>query len=284
MNSFATIINGRKLAEDIKHDLRQQIVNLGLTPALAVILVGNDPASHLYVKLKTKACRQIGIEVSTYLLDTSVPQEEVHNCITWLNQDPSIDAILLQLPLPKHLDTNELITAIAPEKDADGFHPTNLTKLQKNQTDVRPAPAQAVLKLIDDAETSLQNKQAVVIANNDIFSQPIKLLLERNGATVDYIKPSDTVAVQQKTPKADIVIVAVGKPKYISADLIKKNAIVIDVGTNKIGDVVVGDVDYDRVAEVAGAITPVPGGVGPMTIACLLENVVVLHQERKKTA
>ncbi len=279
---MSNILDGKKIANDIKHDLREQVVLQSLTPALAIILVGNDAASELYIKLKIKACRQIGIEVHEYRLPAHATQTELLQTISFLNQDTAIDAILLQLPLPTQLDANEAIQAIHPDKDADGFHPANIAKLSNNATDLRPAPAEAVIRLIQATETDLQGLQAVVIANTDIFFQPISILLGQHGVTVDYIHPTDADAIAAQAPNADIVIVAIGKPHFITTKHVKADAVVIDVGTNRVDNTVVGDVDFETVKHTARAITPVPGGVGPVTIACLLENVIVLHQNHQK--
>jgi len=278
--SNAEILDGRSLADEIKLNLRRQIVTNNLTPNLAVVLVGDDVASHLYVQLKTRACEKMGIQVSTYLLNKNCKVAEIKKTINWLNQDKTIDAILVQLPLPDQIDENEMINMIDPAKDADGFHPVNLAKMYKNKSIVLPAPAHAVVKLITASRNFRANLTAVVIANNDIFFQPIHHLLKQYNIQTNYYAPADIDLVADELRAVDILIVAVGKPNLITSRHIKDGAIVIDVGTNKINQTIVGDIDFADVINIAGSITPVPGGVGPMTIACLLENVVNLHKNK----
>lgn len=275
----AQILNGKELAEEIKHKLRQQVIKENLHPSLAVVLVGNDPASHLYVKLKEKACQQIGIAFHKYLLPGDVSEEEILKTLDWLNNDQEINAILVQLPLPKHLDEDKIIAYVNPEKDADGFHPDNLNDKKSITT---PAPANAVFKLIKSSETFRSDCQALVVANNKIFFQPIAELLSQYNINTEYAKPNDE-NIYKKTKKADILIVAVGKPYLIKKEDIKIDAIVIDVGTNRINGKTVGDVHLEDIIKKASAVSPVPGGVGPMTIACLLENVIALTKKAGKS-
>ncbi|MGB0756937.1 MAG: bifunctional 5,10-methylenetetrahydrofolate dehydrogenase/5,10-methenyltetrahydrofolate cyclohydrolase [Patescibacteria group bacterium] len=272
------ILNGRTLASEIQQDLRQYIVEHDATPSLAVVLVGDDPASHLYVSLKQKAAHKVGIDVSIYKLPNTSSQEEIIKTIDWLNQDDQIDGILVQLPLPDGIDENEVIDKIDPGKDADGFHPKNLEKLYDNSTDLRPAPAEAVVRLIVSSELFRANSTAVVIANHDIFYKPIKHALDEYHCDTHFVGPDEKENLYELLTKADIVVVAVGRANFITGSYLKEDAIVIDVGTNKKNGKTVGDVDVDSVQNIAGALSPVPGGVGPMTIACLLQNVVTLHR------
>lgn len=273
--SCAQILDGRIMAEKLRLKLRNEIVTGQLSPSLAVILVGDDPASQLYVKLKEKACHEVGVKFHKYLLPAGVSKEEIFKCIDWLNKDKEIDAILVQLPLPRQLDENEVIKKINPKKDADGFHPDNI-----DNNDIIPAPANAIGKLILASDNFRSNCQALVIANHQVIFKPLARILAKYHITTEYLSPRATDKIKQQAPAADILITAVGKPEFISDNLVKKNAIVIDVGTTKVDGKVKGDVDFDKVKAIAGAITPVPGGVGPMTIACLLENVVALHKNR----
>lgn len=276
----ATIINGRKIAKRMRLNLQREIKNQKLTPSLAVVLVGDDPASHLYVRLKGKASKEIGISFHKYLLKKNSDPRELEKTIDWLNQDKEVDAILVQLPLPEHFNENAIIKRISPAKDADGFHPDNLRALADSHPPVKPAPAHAVVRLIESTNQDLSEKNALVIANHHIFHQPIKELLSHFGIHTDYRSPKhEDVAIRAR--KADILIVAAGIPKFIKARHIKPGAIVIDVGINRLKSKIVGDVDFSYVKKKAGFITPVPGGVGPMTIACLLENVVNLHKKNK---
>jgi len=273
--STTQILDGKTLADEINLKLRWQVVNQKLHPSLAIVLVGDDPASHLYVKLKEKACNKVGIKLHKYLLDKDTSEKEVLESIDWLNNDKDIDAILIQLPLPDHLDENKIIRKIKPSKDADGFHPSNL---KNNQSVTIPAPANAIYKLIRASETFQAESKAVVIANHDIIAKPLENLLKEFYIKTEYIDPKNEKEIIKKAPQADILVVAVGKPNFIKAENIKGDAIIIDVGTNQVKGKTVGDVDIKGVYEIASAITPVPGGVGPVTIACLLENVVALHK------
>ncbi len=279
-NNKIELLDGRILADTINHKLRRIIVEENLQPTLAVVLVGDDPASHLYVNLKKKACEKIGIEVSTYFLDKQCTQAEVEETIQWLNNDETCDAILVQLPLPKHINTDKIINLIQPDKDADGFHPDNLKKMYSNQATVFPAPAHAVVRLIKSSDYFRSGLTTAVISNNDIFFQPIKHLLQPYNIITTYYSPDDIELINKESKSADIIVVAVGQPNFINQNHIQKDAIVIDVGTNRQDNKTIGDVDFDNVKNIAGSITPVPGGVGPMTIACLLENVVNLHKQK----
>jgi len=275
------IIDGKALAEKIQADLTLEIKEKNLNPNLAVILIGDDPASHLYVSLKKKACQKIGITFHEYLLDNDTSQEKVLATINFLNQDPKIDAILIQLPLPPHLDTEKIISALDPDKDVDGFHPKNIEKLLKQESDFIPGLPLGIIKLIESTEENLAGKKAVIIAKNEVLYRPLAKLLNDQQVTTAIISPQDT-NIKNQTAQADILIVACGKAFFITADMIKEDAIVIDVGTNKIDNGhVVGDVDYSEVFDKVSHITPVPGGVGPMTVAMLLYNTVKLAERNK---
>lgn len=273
------IIDGKAIAEEIKHEVRREIVKKKLTPGLAVILVGDDPASHLYVKLKKKSCEQVGIEFHRYFCSSSTSEKEVIEAIDFLNKDPKINAILVQLPLPKGLDENKIIQSIDPAKDVDGFHPENLKKLLKGRPDVIPGLAQGIIKLIESTKEELENKKTVIISNSRIFSKPLEKLLEDKKIKVEsYLSKEKNLSA--KISQADILIVAVGKKNFIKAKMVKEGCIVIDVGTNRVKDKVFGDVDFKNVFKKAAWITPVPGGVGPMTIAMLLKNTLELAKKQ----
>jgi len=278
---MAQIIDGKAIAEKIKADLAQEIFTNFLRPSLAVLLIGNDPASKLYVSLKKKACQQVGINFHEYLLPENITAEKVLECINFLNNDETVDAILVQLPLPSHLDTNTIIQAIDPKKDVDGFHPENIKKILAGKNTFVPGLALGILKLIEASNVDLNNKSAVIVAKSDVFFQPLTKILADKNIKAKLIAPKDpNLAAISK--RADILIVAVGHAFLIKEDMVKKDAIVIDVGTNKVGDAVVGDVDYSGVFEKVGHITPVPGGVGPMTVAMLLYNTVEFHKKYRK--
>jgi methylenetetrahydrofolate dehydrogenase (NADP+) / methenyltetrahydrofolate cyclohydrolase len=272
------LIDGKALAESIQQELKEEIITKNLKPNLAVVLVGDDSASQIYVNLKKKACHQAGIEFHEYLLDADCTEEHVLGVIDFLNKDNHIDAILIQLPLPKKFDTDKVIKAMSPAKDVDGFHPQNIEKFLTNQSGFVPGLSLGIFKLIVSTEENLQNKQAVIIAKSDIFYRPLAKLLNDQGATTTIAHPDDK-DIKTKTSQADILVAAAGQPFFVTADMVKDNAIVIDVGTNKIdNNYVVGDVDYSAVFQKASHITPVPGGVGPMTVAMLLYNTVRLAE------
>lgn len=276
------LIDGRVLAQKIRAELKEKITALGLTPGLGVILVGDDPASHLYARLKEKACAEAGIYFEKYLFPADAAEETIIQKIQQLNAAPKIHGILVQLPLPSHLDPNRVITAIDPAKDADGFHPENIRLLLADHQRVEPVLAKAVWALI--AETQKQFAQlarlnTLIIGNSDIFTQTLESYLNQKGLMASSVHPQqcDYAAIQQ----FDAVIVAVGKPNFLRGENFKDNAIVIDVGITKLPDNrVTGDVDFESTKQKNGWITPVPGGVGPMTVAMLLDNVFILAARR----
>ncbi|MDP1709541.1 MAG: bifunctional 5,10-methylenetetrahydrofolate dehydrogenase/5,10-methenyltetrahydrofolate cyclohydrolase [Candidatus Komeilibacteria bacterium] len=264
----AKIIDGRALAENIKQETAAQIAKLDINPGLAVILVGNDAASELYVALKAKAAKQVGIIFSLYRFEAEASAKEILDTINWLNKDPEIDAILVQLPLPDHLNTEQIISAIDPAKDVDGFH--------LGQSYIIPGLVSGIVQLLTSTGANLEGKLAAIIARSREFTGTMEYILGEFGVSANILNPDD-VDVLQQLPEADIIIVAAGKPQWIKSNNIKPGAIIIDVGTNRLNDnTVVGDVDFKDCAPVASWITPVPGGVGPMTVAMLLKNTVAL--------
>lgn len=276
---MAKIIDGKILAQKIQQSLSEEIHKNNLHPELAVVLVGNDPASRLYVNLKKKACQSVGIEFHEYLLEEETSEKQILEVINFLNKDEKVDAILIQLPLPKHLETNKIISAIDPRKDVDGFHPANIKKLLAGQSDFVPGLPLGIIKLLEATEENLNDKSAVIVAKNDVFFQPLTRVLANKKIKAKLVDPKNP-DLEKICSQADILIVAVGQAFFIKEAAIKKDAIVIDVGTNKISDGhVVGDVDYSAVFDKASHITPVPGGVGPMTVAMLLHNTVQLHKK-----
>ncbi len=271
------VIDGAALAEEIRLGVRKEIVSKKLHPQLAVILVGEDAPSHLYVKLKEKASHEVGIVVHKYLVDGHTGTKALLEVIDFLNKDKETDAILVQLPLPPHLNEDEIIAAIDPAKDADGFHPANVKKLLSGKPYTVPGLAAGILKLIEDTKENLAGKSALILANSEVFATPLSKVLEGVGIKAKFLKP-DAAGLAEHTRKADILVVAIGRANFIKGDMIKPGAIIIDVGTNKVHGATVGDVDAESVNEIAGFITPVPGGVGPMTVAMLLKTVVELNQ------
>ncbi|MBT6691562.1 bifunctional 5,10-methylenetetrahydrofolate dehydrogenase/5,10-methenyltetrahydrofolate cyclohydrolase [Candidatus Parcubacteria bacterium] len=275
------IIDGKALSLDIQIEIRQEILKNKLKPSLAVILVGEDPASKLYVELKRKACEKVGIDFHEYLLDEDTSQEHILEMITFLNTDKHTDAILIQLPLPKQLDTNKIIQAMNPDKDVDGFHPDNVKNFLEKQSNFIPGLALGIFKLIESTDEDIDGMTAVIVAKSDILYQPLAKLLNDQGVSTTIVRTNDK-KIKNKCLQADILVTACGKAFFITADMVKDDAIVIDVGTNKIdNNYVVGDVDYSAVFSKVKHITPVPGGVGPMTVAMLLHNTVQLAKKNK---
>lgn len=273
------IIDGRILANKILRDVRRKIVKNQLKPALAVILVGDNPASKIYVKLKKKAALLYGIEFYLYHLPTNAPEEQIFDCLAFLNQDQDIHAIIVQLPLPKHLNPDKIIKSINPEKDADGFHPKNLKLLAEKKPRIVPALHQGIIKLLAETGEDISKKNIIVISNNPIFTTPLSRLLKAKNCV--WAAPNDA-GLTKKTLEADIVIIAIGQPKFLKAKMIKKDATLIDVGYNRVKWKPVGDIDFESCSKRARWISPVPGGVGPMTVAMLLANTVRLCQQQTR--
>jgi methylenetetrahydrofolate dehydrogenase (NADP+)/methenyltetrahydrofolate cyclohydrolase len=273
----ARILDGKALAAQIRTGLKAKVAALvrhGVTPGLAVILAGDDPASKVYVRNKTSACEEVGVRSQQIDYPASVTQEELIARIRKLNADPAVHGILVQLPLPKGIDSARVLAAVAPEKDVDGFHESNLGALLAGKPRVVPCTPAGVMRLLEHAGVALAGKHAVVIGRSNIVGKPVALLLLQKDATVT-ICHSKSRNLEMETGKADILIAAVGRAKLVTAAMVKPGAVVIDVGVNRLADgKLAGDVDYAAVREVAGMITPVPGGVGPMTVAMLIHNAV----------
>jgi len=272
----AAILDGKVLSAQIRETVTQRVAALkekGIIPGLAVILVGDDPASEIYVKNKGKACEETGILSRTIRMDASISQESLEKEIDLLNQDPAIHGILVQLPLPKHLNEQAALARILPEKDVDGFHLMNAGSLMTGAKGVLPCTPSGAMYMIHSTGLDLSGREAVVIGRSNIVGKPMAMLLLRENCTVT-ICHSRTKNLAEHTRRADILIAAVGKARFVTADMIKPGAVVIDVGINREDGKVCGDVDFENVKEKAGWITPVPGGVGKMTIAMLLANTV----------
>jgi methylenetetrahydrofolate dehydrogenase (NADP+)/methenyltetrahydrofolate cyclohydrolase len=271
-----TILDGRKLSAKIKNELKDEVKVLkekGINPTLAVILVGEDEASKTYVGMKKRACEEVGIKSLVYKLDESVSEEELLGLIDKINNDPSIHALLIQLPLPKHIDTSKVLQAVNPKKDVDGFHPCNMGKLVEGLDTFAPCTPLGVMELFREYGIDLYGKDVCVVGASNIVGKPMWALLVNEMATVDICHIA-TRDLASHTKRADIVIVGVGKPNLITADMVKDGVIVVDIGINKVNGKIVGDVDFENVSKKASYITPVPGGVGPMTIAMLLKNTI----------
>ena len=274
---MAIIIDGKKLAQEIREDLKikcEKIKEKGIQPKLAVVMVGDNKASQVYVRNKSKVCTEVGIEFEEFLLDANIEQKVLMGLLDKLNKDNNIHGILLQSPIPEHLDINEAFRAIAPEKDVDGFNPVNVGKLCLNQDTFVSCTPYGIMKMFEAYEIDLTGKNVTIIGRSNIVGKPlIQCCLNKNATvTVCHSKTKD---LKQHTQNADIIIAAIGKSKFITADMIKEGAVVIDVGINRGEDgKITGDVDFENVYEKASYITPVPGGVGPMTIAMLMNNVI----------
>ena len=271
------LIDGKAISTALKEELKVKVDALkeqGIEPCLAVILVGEDPASTVYVNNKKKACEFIGIKSLSYELPESTTQDELLALIDKLNADDGVNGILVQLPLPKHIDEDAVIQAISPKKDVDGFHPQSVGALcigQKGFVSCTPA---GIIELLKRSNVEIEGKECVIIGRSNIVGKPMSLLMLRENATVTVCH-SRTKNLKEVTRRADILIVAIGKPKMITAEYVKEGAVVIDVGIHRLeGKKLCGDVDFDTVAEHTSMITPVPGGVGPMTIAMLMKNCV----------
>jgi len=272
----ATIISGKEVAARIRKELAGKVEHLrarGVVPGLGVILVGDDPASHSYVRSKEKACRELGLHSVVRRMPADASQAAVLAEVEGFNRDDAIHGILVQLPLPDHIDEREVIRAIHPHKDVDGFHPVNVGNLHIGERCFVPCTPAGVIELLDHAGVELKGLHAVVVGRSNIVGKPVSMLLLARHATVT-ICHSRTRDLPSVTRTADVLVAAVGKPEMVRGDWVKPGAVVIDVGVNRVGDRLVGDVDFAAVSEVAAAITPVPGGVGPMTITMLIKNAI----------
>ncbi|MFQ5892726.1 MAG: bifunctional methylenetetrahydrofolate dehydrogenase/methenyltetrahydrofolate cyclohydrolase FolD [Nitrospinota bacterium] len=273
----ATIIDGKAIAQAIREELKTAIASLqasrGVQPGLATVLVGDDPASHIYVRTKRKACAEVGIASFPFELPASVSQDELLALIDDLNKNPEVHGILVQLPLPEGIEEGLVLAAVDPAKDVDGFHPTNVGRLVAGPVDLPPCTPAGILALLDRTGIPIEGAEAVVIGRSIIVGKPLALLLLHRHATVTicHTRTRDLAATARR---ADILVAAAGRAGVVTGEMVKPGACVIDVGQNRVGEKLVGDVDFEAARAVAGAITPVPGGVGPMTVAMLLTNTL----------
>lgn len=271
---MAVLIDGKEIARQVKDECRERVQNEGLDVTLAVIQVGEDPASTVYVGNKKKACEYIGIRSISYELPEETTEEELLAIVNNLNADDTVHGILVQLPLPEHIDEDKVIQTISPQKDVDGFHPQSVGALSIGQPGFVSCTPAGIIQLLKRSEIDLEGKECVIVGRSNIVGKPMALLMLRENATVTVCH-SRTKNLQEVTKRADILIVAIGKPKFITADYVKKGAVVIDVGIHRNeNNKLCGDVDFENVEPLVSAITPVPGGVGPMTIAMLMNNCV----------
>ncbi len=273
----AKILNGTELSKAVKQELGKEVremVQGGVHPGLAVIIVGNDPASRVYVNNKKKACGEIGIASFEYALDENIEEKELIDLINVLNKDAQVNGILVQLPLPPHINEENVLYAIDPGKDADCFHPSNVGRLMIGNPRFMPCTPAGIIELIDLTGIDIEGKECVVVGRSNIVGKPMSMLLLAKNGTVTVCH-SKTRELSEICRRADVLVAAVGKPEFIKGSFIKPGAVVIDVGMNRLENKkLVGDVEYASACEAASAITPVPGGVGPMTIAMLMRNTV----------
>ncbi len=290
------LIDGKAISNIIKDEIKKEVEKLDdnkkRLPHLAAVIVGNDPASKTYVASKEKACKKVGFTSSVYSMKESTTEEELLETINFLNKDDDIDGFIVQLPLPKHIDENKIINAILPEKDVDGFHPQNIGKMVLNQPTLLPATPHGIMKLFELSDIETEGKHCVVLGRSNIVGTPMSILMSRKSkpgnATVTLCH-SRTKNLKSIVKQADIIIAAIGIPNFVTEDMVKDGAVIIDVGihrvddeTSKKGYKLIGDVDFENVKNKCSAITPVPGGVGPMTIAMLLYNTLQAYNNNQK--
>lgn len=283
---MAFLINGKEISKEIRKELTEEIEELkrakGVTPGLAVVLIGENPASQSYVRSKRNACKRLGILAKDFNFDESLKEEELLDLIRELNHDPEIHGILVQLPLPAHIDKQKILLAISPAKDVDGFHPESIGKLVAGMETFFPCTPYGIVKLLEYSNITTEGKHVCVVGRSNIVGKPIANLLlrkEKSGNATVTVCHSRTPDIKHFTLQADILIAAIGLPEFITADMVKPGAVIVDVGINRVDDPamekgyrIVGDVDFAACEKIASAITPVPGGVGPMTITMLMEN------------
>jgi methylenetetrahydrofolate dehydrogenase (NADP+)/methenyltetrahydrofolate cyclohydrolase len=273
------IIDGKEIAKNLRSKIAEEVSTFERPPGLAVILVGEDPASAVYVRNKEHACKKAGFFSDKIIKSENITEEQLLEEVERLNNNPQIDGILVQLPLPKHIDANKVIEHISPLKDVDGFHSENIGKLMQNKSHLRPCTPKGVMTMLESIDCQIEGMNCVVIGASNIVGRPMAMELLNARGTVTICN-SKTKDLPGKVREADIVVVGVGIPKMVKGDWVKEGAVVIDVGINRLEDgSLVGDVDYDAIKDTAGAITPVPGGVGPMTIATLLENTLIAYKQ-----
>ena len=284
---MAQLIDGRALSKQIQDKIKKEVGVLSFQPGLAVLLVGSDPASQVYVNSKEKACKKVGFYSEKIVLEKDITQDKLLAEIKKLNNNPKIHAILVQLPLPKHLDEKIIIDNIDPQKDVDVFHPYNVgelclkKRLPKLDDLLAPCTPKGIMRMLEEYQIDVEGKKAVVIGRSNLVGKPIALMLLAKNATVE-ICHSRTENLAETSAQADIIIAAIGQANFLKKNMVKKGATVIDVGINRTDGGLTGDVDFTEVEKIAGHITPVPGGVGPMTIASLLENTLLLAKKHHK--
>ena len=276
----AQLIDGKAIAQQVESEVRDALAKLPYKPSLVAIRVGNDPASELYVRNKARKAHELGLRGTELIFDVSMSETQLLAQVEKLNRDDDIDGILVQLPLPPQIDSKKVIKAVDPRKDVDGFHPMNVGLLHLGQRSLVPCTPAGVMRLIASTGVAIEGARAVVIGRSDIVGKPVAALLLQQNATVT-ICHSKTRKLAEVAREADILVAAIGKPRFVTADMVKRDAVVIDVGINRVDGKLMGDVDFQNVRDVASWITPVPGGVGPMTIAMLMSNTVTAARARR---
>lgn len=276
------IIDGDEIASRVRDETADDISRMDRTPKLVAVLMSDDPASETYVRMKREAAEEVGIESETVRIDPDAPEEELVSTVAELNDDSGVDGILVQLPLPDHVDEERAIEAVAPEKDVDGFHPYNKGLLLEGRPRFVPATPKGVVRMLREHGVDLEGKHVVVVGRSEIVGKPLAaLLMSRDVNATVTVCHSRTENVEEHTRAADVLVAAVGVPEFVTADMVGEGVVVVDVGINRVDGELVGDVAYEEVSEKAEAITPVPGGVGPMTVASLLENTVEAARSRE---
>lgn len=277
----ARIIDGKSIAEKVQAEVAAEVAELrqqsGVIPHLVAILVGDDPASASYVRGKKRACEQAGLKSTVHTLTATTTEQELLSLVEQCNTDPSIHGILVQLPLPKQIQSQHVLDAVSPLKDVDAFHPENVGRIVQGRPRFLPCTPHGILRLLSESNTNVTGAEVVVLGRSEIVGKPMALMLMQKGAGADAtvtVCHSRTRNLPEVTRRADILIAAIGSPKFVTADMVKRGAVVIDVGINRVDEKLVGDVDFEAVRQVASAITPVPGGVGKMTVAMLLANTL----------
>lgn len=281
---MAEILDGKELAKKIRKNLKKEVIELkekGINPKLAVIMVGDNSASQVYVRNKSKACEKTGIEFEEFLFDEKTSEKELLNTIEKLNNDENIHGILLQSPVPKHIDINKAFRTISPEKDVDGFNPVNVGNLSIGEDCFISCTPYGIVKILEEYNIETEGKEAVILGRSNIVGKPMIQCLLNKNCTVTVCH-SRTKEIEKIIKRADILIAAIGKPKFVKKEMVKEGAVVVDVGINRLENgTIVGDVDFEEIEKIASYITPVPGGVGPMTIAMLLTNLVKAAKNKK---
>ena len=281
----AHIINGKQIAKEIRAEVKKEVDSFVAQgrrpPSLAVVMVGRDPASQIYVTNKRKACHKIGINSIEHMLDDTITQKKLLSVIDKLNEDDTIDGILVQLPLPGKLHEKKVLEYVDPDKDVDGFHPVNVGRLTVDTPGLRPCTPAGIIELLKRSQIEITGCKAVILGRSNIVGKPVATMLLHESATVT-ICHSKTRDLKAICKRADIIIAAIGKPKFVTKEMVKEGAVVIDVGINRTDDGLVGDVDFEQVSKLASHISPVPGGVGPMTIAMLMYNTLKAYKLHEK--